>query len=116
MVKPLRCNTGSMVRTAGERADVQGLQLGEDGLGPDQAVARGRRGMGLEPPADGEDGPLQLGRDAPGTVVGPGQVVEPLDAGLEVAAPPLVEPDQGSTDGEQMDLTVRPARRRVMAR
>jgi len=42
------------------------LQLGADGCGPDQAVAGGRRGMGLGPAADGEDGPLQLGRDALG--------------------------------------------------
>ena len=68
-------------------------------MGPHQAVTRGRRGMGLEPAADGEDGPLQLGRDALSTVIGPGQVVEPLGTGLEVAAPPLVEPNPGSTDG-----------------
>ena len=54
--------------------------------------------MVLEPPADGKDGPLQLRRDALGLVIGPSQVVKPLDAGLEVAAPPLVEPDPGSTD------------------
>ena len=51
-----------MVR-AGERADAQGLQLGADGRGPDQTVAGGRRGVGLEPTADGRDDPLQLGRD-----------------------------------------------------
>jgi hypothetical protein len=50
-------------RPAGERTDVQGLQLGTDGLGPYQTVASGRRGMGLEPAADGEDGPLQFGWD-----------------------------------------------------
>jgi hypothetical protein len=32
-------------------------------------------------------------------VVGPGQVVEALGAGLQVAAPPLVEPDLGAADG-----------------
>src|SRR6516164_230862 len=77
----------------GERPDVQSLQFGEDGRGPDQAVASGRRGMGLEPATDGEDGALQLGRDALGdVVVGPGQVVETLGAVLQVATPPLVEP------------------------
>ena len=84
----------------GERADAQGLQFGEDGSGPGQAVAGGRRGVGLEPAADGEDGPLQFGRDALGDmVVGPGQVVEALGASLQVAAPPLVEPDLGAADG-----------------
>jgi hypothetical protein len=81
---------------AGERADAQGLQLGQDGRGPDEAVAGGRRGVGLEPPADGEDGPLQLGGDALGDVAGPGQIVQALGPGLEVAAPPLVEPGLGA--------------------
>jgi hypothetical protein len=84
----------------GERADAQGLQFGADGCGPGQAVAGGRRGMGLEPASDGEDGPLQLGGDALGDmVVGPRQVVEALGPGLQVAAPPLVEPDLGAADG-----------------
>jgi len=52
------------------------------------------------PAADGEDGPLQLGRDASGdVVVGSRQVVEALGARLQVAAPPLVEPDLGAADG-----------------
>jgi hypothetical protein len=77
---------------AGERAGAQGLQLSADGRGSGQAVAGGRRGMGLEPAADREDGPLQFGRDALGdVVVGPGQVVEAVGAGLQIAAPPLVE-------------------------
>src|SRR3954469_20397074 len=85
---------------AGERADAQGLQLGPDGRGPDQAVAGGRRGMGLKPAADGEDRPLQLGWDALGDlVIGPGQVVETFGAGLQVASPPFVEPAVGTTDG-----------------
>ena len=63
--------------------DAEALQLGEDGWGADEAVACGRRGVGLQPAADGQDGPLQLGRDALGAVVvGPGQVVEALGAGL----------------------------------
>jgi hypothetical protein len=85
---------------AGERAGAQGLQLGADGRGPGQAVAGGRRGMGLKPAADGEDGPLQFGRDALGdVVVGPRQVVEAVGAGLQIAAPPLVEPALGAADG-----------------
>ena len=85
---------------AGERTDVQGLQLGTDGRGPDQAVAGGRRGMGLEPAADGEDGPLQFGRDALGDlVVGPRPVVEALGAGLQIAVPPLVEPGLAAAEG-----------------
>jgi hypothetical protein len=84
----------------GERADAQGLQFGEDGRGPGQAVAGGRRGVGLEPAPDGEDGALHLRRDALGdVVVGPRQVVEALGSGLQVAAPPLVEPDLGAADG-----------------
>ena len=83
----------------GERADIQRLQLSADGMGPDQAVTGGRRGMGLEAAADGEDSPLQLGRDALGAVIGTGQVVETFGAGLEIAAPPLVEPDPGATEG-----------------
>ena len=47
----------------GERTDAQGLQLGMDGRGPDQTVAGGRFGVGLEPAAGGEDGPLQFGWD-----------------------------------------------------
>jgi hypothetical protein len=76
--------------------NLQSLQLGEDGLGPDQAVAGRRRGMGLKPTADGKDDPLQLGRDALGMMVGPGQVEEALRSGLTVAAPPLVEPALGA--------------------
>src|SRR3954452_2676646 len=86
--------------STGERADAQGLQFGEDGSGPGQAVAGRRVGVGLEPASDGEDGPLQLGGDALGDmVVGPRQVVEALGPGLQVAAPPLVEPDLGAADG-----------------
>src|SRR5579871_2382038 len=78
---------------AGQRANAQGLQLGQDRHGSGQAVAGGRRGMGLEPAADGEDGPLQFGRDVLSDVMaGPRQVVEALGSGLQVAAPPLVEP------------------------
>jgi hypothetical protein len=80
--------------------DVQGLQLGQDGGGPGEAVASGRRGVGLEPAGDGEDGPLHLGRDALGDVMGGvRQVVEALDARLEVAAPSLVEPERGAAEG-----------------
>src|SRR5271170_1442918 len=43
---------------AGKRSDAETLQFGEDGRGSDQAVAGGRRGVGLEPATDGEDGPL----------------------------------------------------------
>jgi hypothetical protein len=61
--------------------------------------------MGLQPAADGEDGPLQLGRDALGdVVVGPGQIVKALGAGLQVTIPPLAEPDLGAADGGANDL------------
>src|ERR1041384_7184135 len=67
---------------------------------PGRAVAGGRRGVGLQPATDGEDGALQFGGDALGdVVVGPRQVVEALGAGQQVAAPPLVEPDLGAADG-----------------
>src|SRR5262249_23680365 len=80
-------------------------QLGADGMGPDQAVACGRRGLGLKPPADREDGPLQLGRDALGAVMGPGQVVEAFGAAVEIAAPPLVEPSPSAAQSraDQLD-------------
>src|SRR5262249_40655880 len=84
---------------AGERADAQGLEFGADGRGPDHAGGRGRRGVGLEPAADGEDAPLQLGRDPWRDMAGPGQVVQALGPRLQVAAPPLVEPDLGAADG-----------------
>src|SRR5262249_20749305 len=85
---------------ARERPDAQGLQFGADGSGPGQAVAGGRRGPGLEPAADGEDGPLQLGWDASGDVaVGSRQVVEALGAHLQIAAPPLVAPGRGGAEG-----------------
>ena len=51
--------------------------------------------------ADREDGPLQFGWDVLGdVVVGPRQVVEAVGPGLQVAAPPLVEPDLGTADGD----------------
>src|SRR5260370_20376529 len=82
---------------AGQRTDIQGLEFGEDGIGPDQAVPAGRRGVGLESLADGEDGAVQLGRTALGdVVVGRGEVVETLGTRLQVAAPPLVEPELGA--------------------
>src|SRR5262249_21780258 len=90
---------------AGEGANPQGLEFGEDDRRADQAVAGGRRGVGLKPAADREDGPLQLGRDVLGdVVVGPGQVVEAVGTGLQVAAPPLAEPDFGAADGGEDGL------------
>src|SRR5262249_35855769 len=92
-----------------EWADAPGLQLGPDRRGPAQAVAGGRRGVGLEPATDGEDGPLQLGRDVPGdVVVGPGQVVQALGSGLQVASPPLLEPGLGAAQ-RRADLLDGPA-------
>src|SRR5262249_52893538 len=58
---------------------------------------------------DGEDGPLQLGRDVPGdVVVGPGQVVQALGSGLQVASPPLLEPGLGAAQ-RRADLLDGPA-------
>jgi hypothetical protein len=83
----------------GERPDAQSLQFGADGRGPDHAGARGRRGLGLEPAADGEEGALPLGREALGEmVVGPRQVVETLGSDLQRAAPPLVEPSLAAAE------------------
>src|SRR5262249_61665019 len=74
--------------------------FGADGRGPGQAVAGGRRGMGLKPPTDGKDGPFQLGREALGDlVVRSCQVVQALGAGLQIASPPLVEPSLGAAQG-----------------
>jgi hypothetical protein len=67
----------------GERTDAQGFQFGTDGRGPDQTVAGGRRGMGQEPAADEEDGPLQFGWDPLRVLVaGPHPVVEAPGSGL----------------------------------
>jgi hypothetical protein len=53
--------------------------------------------VGLELATDREDGPLQFGRDAQGdVVVGSRQIVEALGAGLQIAMPPLTEPDLGA--------------------
>src|SRR5688500_5384041 len=43
---------------AGEGTDPQGFEFGQEDRGSDEAVAGGRRGVGLQPTADGEDGPL----------------------------------------------------------
>ena len=45
--------------TGADRRSV--FKLDTDGCGPDQSVAGGRRGMDLEPAADGGDDPLQFG-------------------------------------------------------
>src|SRR5262249_7984514 len=80
----------------GEWMDTEGQQFGEDSRSPGQAIASGRRGVGLEPAADGEDSPLQLGRDALGEmVVSAGPVVESFGTSLQIATPPLVEPGLG---------------------
>jgi hypothetical protein len=85
---------------ARQRPKDQRLPLGQDGGGADQAVAGGGRGVGLQPAADGAEGPLPLGRDAWGDGAGgPRQVVEALGPGLEGAARPLVELDGGAADG-----------------
>jgi hypothetical protein len=95
-----------------QRVEVEGLEFGQDGRGPDQAVARRQRRVRLEAPADGQDGPLHLRREALGDgVVGPGPVVKPRRACLQVAAPPLVEPDLGAADrgANHLDGTTRQA-------
>ena len=49
--------------------------------------------MSLEPAADGEDGPLQLGRDVLGdVVVGACPVVEAFGPRFQIAASPAMEP------------------------
>src|SRR5262249_3735021 len=94
---------------AGERTDPQGFQLGADRRGSDETVARGRRGMGLKPAADGEDRPLQFGRDASSDlVVGPRPVVAALGAGLQIAVPPGAEPGLGTAQS-RADLLDRAA-------
>jgi hypothetical protein len=56
--------------------------------------------MGLKPSADGTDGPFPLGQEAPGdVVVRTRQVVQALGAGLQVAAPLLMEPGLGAAQG-----------------
>ena len=68
---------------AGDRTNARGLQLGTDGRGPDQTIAGGRRGTGLEPVADGVDGPLQFPWDPLRVLVpGPRPVAEALGSGL----------------------------------
>ena len=69
---------------AGERTDAQGLYFGADGRGPHQRVASGRRDMGLEPAANGEDGPFRFGRGLWALVAGPPRPVgEALGFGLQ---------------------------------
>src|SRR5512144_3014636 len=81
---------------AGQRTNVEGLEFGQDRAGTAQVVVVSRRGVGLQPPSDGEDGPFQLWRDAPGDVAaGAGEVVQAVDAEGEIAAPPFVEPGLG---------------------
>jgi hypothetical protein len=90
---------------AGERANAQDLQLSQDGGCADQTVAGGRSGVGLESAADAEDGPLQFGRNVlSDVVIGPGQVIEAIGAGLQVATPPLVKPDLGAAECGADDL------------
>src|SRR5262249_61923917 len=63
-------------------------------------VAGGRVGVGVESAAARGEGPVDLGREPQGdVVVGPGQVVEAVGPGLQIAAPPLPEPDLGAADG-----------------
>ena len=79
---------------------MEGLEFGQDGTGPDQAVACRRAGLGFEAAADGKDGSFQFRWDAVGdVVVGSGQVVQAVGAELEVASPPLVEPALGAAEG-----------------
>ena len=82
-VKPLRFRTRSMVRPQGSGQAARGLQRGMAGPGHEQTVAGGRRGLGLEPAADGGGGPLQFGWDPLGALVaGPHLGVEGLGSGL----------------------------------
>jgi hypothetical protein len=67
----------------GERIYAYGFQLGTDSRGPDQTVAGVRRGVVLEPAADGEAGSLQFGWDPLRVLVaGSHPVVEALGSGL----------------------------------
>src|SRR5262249_46155254 len=84
---------------AGQRTNVEGLEFGQDGPGPDQAAARGRQRMGLESAADSEDSLFQLGRDAWSDMSCPSQVVQTIGATFEIAAPPLVKPGLGAPQG-----------------
>src|SRR5262249_15794959 len=84
---------------AGQRADAQGLQLGEDGGCPGQAVAGGGRGVGLEAAADGGGGALRVGGDRRGGMGGRRGGVGRRGGGLRGAAPPLVEPGLGPAQG-----------------
>jgi hypothetical protein len=82
-VKPFALQDALDGPPARERTDAQGPQLGTDARGPDQTVAGGRRGMGLEPAADGDDGPLQFAWDPLRVLVaGSRPVVEALGSGL----------------------------------
>jgi hypothetical protein len=56
--------------------------------------------VGVKTAANGADGPFQFGREALGDVlVGPCPVVEAVGSSVQVAAPPLVEPDLGAAAG-----------------
>jgi hypothetical protein len=97
----------------GQWANVEGLEFGQDGGGIDQAVADGRRGVGLEPAANGKDRLLQLRRDALANLACAGQVVQARGAELEIATPPLVKPGGGAVQrlADERDGTARKAER-----
>jgi hypothetical protein len=85
-----------MVRGLGRGRIGEALKFRQDGRGPNQAVARCRRGVGLKPAANGEDGPLPLGRDVRHDMACPREIVQSLGTELEVPTPPFVEPDIGT--------------------
>jgi hypothetical protein len=85
--------------------------------GSDQAVAAGRRGLGLEAATDREDGPLQFARNAYGeVVVGSRQVVEAHGGRLQIVMTQLAEPDLGAADDGADGHNESPAKRGVIAR
>jgi hypothetical protein len=72
-----------MVRPQGSGQTPRAFSSARMAVAPIKAVAGGRRGMGLEPAADGVDGPLQFAWDPLRVLVpGPRPVAEALGSGL----------------------------------
>jgi hypothetical protein len=72
-----------MVRPQESGQTARAVSSARMAVAPIKSVVGGRRGMGMESAADGEDGTLQFGWDpSRALVAGPRPVVEALGSGL----------------------------------
>lgn len=77
---------------AGHWADMQGVQLGQDGLRADETVARSRMGLRFEALPDGQNRSLQVGRQAMRMMVETGQFEQSVGPLGPIAPPPALKP------------------------